>query len=477
MGTPKKPDGLPADKIRWNSERQVWEIWHEMFERNPDNPRSSDEYIPPQKYSKALVEENDNDNDDVDEENGKGAKAMANLMASIYAKEFGGVHQPLSAYIDGGRAHLLDGHRRQAAVSNLCELYPDNAKELGWIPTNLEPIPDTRVKQKIKMLSSNNLKKGWNFREDLKNFKNFIGLCKDEGYDINDDTTKQEMAAAIGWNGDRLDAMIEIANSPALCAGVYNEDFKTTTYKTWRGLYLIQKVLLGRENGRNRYVSMLEDVLGIKRTAKDFKERLYQRLVTKTLFYVKYSEQKAGKSQAGAILERIPKPLRNPLFPVERVRQWLITDVYLTPWSIGRDFSVERPTESSRRNDNEARFLAVWTTTRSKLSEDELQNLMSQCVFDEHTQTYNLPKTAQTEKMANVPKVVESKANTWKNGRSSKAVPNSRRIFNITVPNKSTSAFNHLKRQLMELLTSKEVKKVITSEQQKIFDQIVVLLK
>ncbi len=442
----KKPQGLPENQIRWNNDRQVWEIFYKLFQRNPDNPRSAEEYKPK------------------DED---GSTSMSRLMDSIYAPEFGGIHQPVSCYIYGNRVHILDGHRRHAGVTNLCRIYPDEIDRLGWIPANLEPEPETRSLTKIKMLSSNNLKEGWNFREALNHFKNFSKVCKDEGFDIENPDIEQQLATAIGWNPDRLDAMIEISSSSVLCETINDEFYDVTTYKTWREVYHLQKILCSRP----QYLQMLEGLIAnANRKSKNFKEEVYKLLIRKVRYYVEYGGAKVGKSQAGAILERIAKPLRNPNFPVKRVEQWLTSNIDLTPWTVDYDFSIERPTESSRRNDNLARFIAIWTPNCDSLTEKELQNLMSQCVLNDKKEYY-LPQNATPRRLTQISKIINEHA---KLKRSKIDV---KHRFEVIVPAKSRLAFKNIANQIAEIINSEEVQRVINPQQQQIFKKVTSLLK
>lgn len=472
MNEPSKLAGLPSKWQRWNKDRQCWEIWHEAFERNPNNPRSEEEYKPKPKTKTKK--------DDIDDIDDGGTSSMNRLMASIYTESFGGIHQPVSAYLKGGRAHLLDGHRRQAAIANLCEQNPDKADQLGWIPVSLQPEPKSDIHLLIHMMSSNNLKQGWDFRENLNHFKNFIKICKDKGLDLNNDDTKKEMADAIGWQNDRLDAMIEIVNSPTLCEAIRQQGFDSTTYKTWREIVHIKKILFHEP----RFVSMLEEVLGVNRSDESFKEKLYESLVEKANYYVNNSGGKTNRSQAGAILERVCKPLRNFDFPIERVKKWLNEDIDLTP--AGR--SVERPTVSAERNENEARFIAIWKLAKDKATEKDLKNLMETCVHHEETDTWYVPDNKKSGS-SNAKKIndsaskdTKSPVNLYKNNfvnnnvkepiqNNNKTIPNKKPtnnvVLQIELPNKSKNAFEEFKKQIVSMLESTEIQNIAKTKDQK----------
>ena len=319
---------LPKDKYRWNEKKGYYEIHMSLLVDDPDNPR----------------DKNDMKTD---------APSLKNLINSILAEEFGGVHLPISGHVKNNKLHIIEGHRRVAACKEIISKLQKQAKISGeepdvekyeWVPVSVTH-PDSRISELVQMMTSNSLKRDWSFKEEVKFSKKLFKEFKDS--DLGSLENDEDLAHSIGWNIDRYKVMLAISESTVLYKA--SQEYVTCTYKGWRHAVQIQNLL------NTQRTELMEELTGVSSSKKKtFQEAIYKLIVNKIDYYAnsrgKYRDKKR-QAQPGSLLERCLPPLRNLDIPDSHVKAWLTKDIDLTPRS------VERMTESSSRKREIAQFV------------------------------------------------------------------------------------------------------------------------
>jgi hypothetical protein len=155
--------------------------------------------------------------------------------------------------------------------------------------------------------------------------------------------------------------MIAVSQSPVLTKAV--DSYDSCTYKTWQHVVKVAKVL------KKNHPVLIEELTGVKRGNRtEFGEAVYKLLIEKIRYYV---GEGGSRAQPGAIIERCAPLLRRTDFPIERIRDWLVKNVDLTP------NSVERFTGATDRKRETKKFLVAYKEMSSG-SEQQLNEAIKQ---------------------------------------------------------------------------------------------------
>jgi hypothetical protein len=333
---------LPKDTYRWNADRGRYEIHYTVFVPDKNNPR---------------------------DKLGNEPAKLRKLMGSIKSDQCGGIHLSISGYIENDKFHIIEGHRRYFASKAIIEQSKagntdDDTTQFEWLPVSIEK-PQEELDVLVRMQSSDSLKEKWTFKKSLDHARKIFEVYrKKHGKKIDVEEVPEDLAAAMGWNIDKLKAMIHISQSPTLTNAV--DEYDSCTYKGW--LYVVRNATILM----SKYTFAMESLTGKKHTApKDFKEAIYALLVKKVDYYAHHTNkgrEGTRSAQPGSLLERCGPVLRRDNFPHDRAVKWLTTDIDLTP------NGIERMTQAGKREEEAKAFIDNYDP---KLSDNQLQAIMN----------------------------------------------------------------------------------------------------
>jgi hypothetical protein len=433
-------EGLPKEFCRWNETKKRFEVHVSICDPHKDNPRDKEEYEPD-------------------------SAAQKRLMDSIEVEDWGGIHELCKGYVEDERLKLLVGHRRHAANVNLCKKHkddPDKVEEFSWLPMDIVAEPESRLEVLLRMQTSNNLHTKWNTVQLVNFSKKLFAAAKAEGYDMDDPKVQEELGRAIGWAEGRLPVTVSVCKSPVLFAAVKDEKYTKCTYKTWRSVVELGKILMDR-----RFEDVIQDIAKARKKSpkksKKLLEFVYELLVEKVSYYAI-----SPKCQVGAVLERAKKPLRNSKFPAVRIQRWLTSNIDLTP---NHRISLERETDGPRRNEIEAKFVMIsdelTKSQQVKMQDSDIQDKMD-------TVTYNFADGTCQSDGVKVKAHTRTRRNRSPQTGTGTVGPIS---HSISIPGTSKRAYGLLCQQLQPILGDPKLLALCSESQKSLLDAAFKILR